>query len=63
MVAWGNKWIDEGMGAPLEYHHKLCSHKFTPVTVCSECGAPIFPNDVQPLIGPGLYAFHAKQND
>ncbi|MEN8976489.1 winged helix-turn-helix transcriptional regulator [Acinetobacter baumannii] len=62
IVQWGNIWMDEGLGAPLDYYHKQCGHKFTPVTVCSECGKPIIPQEVQALPGPGFYAFYAKQN-
>lgn len=61
MMKWGDTWLDEGLGAPVEYTHKLCDHKFTPVLVCSECGEPINAKNVQPSPGPGLYSYHVKQ--
>ncbi|MDI1301150.1 MAG: helix-turn-helix domain-containing protein [bacterium] len=54
LTAWGDKWMDEGRGAPLEYVHKSCGHKFTPTMVCSECREALKPHDVLPVAGPGL---------
>ena len=54
LVAWGDKWMDEGKGAPVEYQHHRCGHKFRPVMVCSECGEPLNPREVTPMMGPGL---------
>ncbi len=54
LVAWGDKWLDEGRGAPLEYLHQPCGHKFRPTMVCSECGEPLNPRQVMPMIGPGF---------
>lgn len=56
LVAWGDKWMDEGMGPPLLYHHKTCGKVFTPIMVCSECREPITARDVTPMAGPGLYS-------
>jgi DNA-binding HxlR family transcriptional regulator len=56
LAAWGDKWLDEGKGAPLSYTHQSCGHAFTPVTVCSECREPVMPKDVSVAIGPGLAA-------
>ncbi|HEX5361030.1 MAG TPA: helix-turn-helix domain-containing protein, partial [Fluviicoccus sp.] len=33
LISWGDKWLDEGQGAPLEFVHQACGHKFRPVTV------------------------------
>ncbi|MDO8268902.1 MAG: helix-turn-helix domain-containing protein [Moraxellaceae bacterium] len=60
LTTWGDKWLDEGKGAPLEYVHQSCGHKFTPVTVCSECREPVLPRDVTPVAGPGLAAASAE---
>lgn len=61
LTAWGDKWLDEGKGAPLQYFHQSCGHTFTPVTVCSECREPVFPRDVTPMAGPGLAAAAAQK--
>lgn len=59
LTTWGDKWLDEGKGAPLEYVHQSCGHKFTPVTVCSECREQVLPREVTPVAGPGLAAASA----
>ena len=60
MMNWGDKWLDQGLGAPVEYLHKPCEHKFTPVLVCSECGEPLNFREVQPMPGPGYSAYHVQ---
>jgi DNA-binding HxlR family transcriptional regulator len=54
LTAWGDKWLDEGKGAPLEYRHKACSCITKPTLVCSECREPLSARDVTPVAGPGL---------
>ncbi|MFZ5724048.1 MAG: winged helix-turn-helix transcriptional regulator [Pseudomonadota bacterium] len=54
LTAWGDKWLDEGKGAPVEYHHKSCGRKTVPVLACSECGETLDPREVMPMPGPGL---------
>lgn len=54
LTAWGDKWKDEGRGAPLVFHHKQCGKVFTPVLNCSECGETVTAFDVIPMAGPGL---------
>ena len=56
LVAWGDKWLDEGKGAPLVFHHKRCGKAFTPVVCCSECGEPVVAREVMATAGPGLQA-------
>lgn len=56
LAAWGDKWLDEGRGAPLLYKHQSCGKVFHATMVCSECGEPIDPREVTPLAGPGLRA-------
>lgn len=56
LTAWGDKWLDEGRGAPLEYLHTTCGHKFRPTMVCSACEQVLHPHDVTPMAGPGLAA-------
>ena len=54
LVAWGDRWLDGGRGAPLLYRHKACGQLFTPQVCCSACGVPITARDVQVEAGPGL---------
>lgn len=54
LVAWGDKWLDQGKGPPLLYRHKQCGHTFRPTLACSECGEPITARDVAVEMGPGM---------
>lgn len=56
LTGWGDKWLDEGKGAPVIYHHKPCGHVTRPVMTCSECGEVMDPRQVTPMAGPGLAA-------
>ena len=53
MLAWGDKWLDDGAGAPVVMHHHEPDHKIVPRLVCAECGEPVVPSDIQFHVGPG----------
>ncbi|MDA1252959.1 MAG: helix-turn-helix domain-containing protein [Proteobacteria bacterium] len=57
MVQWADKWMDLGMGKPLEFTHKSCGKKIKPKVVCSECNDQIHVQDVRVAAGPGYFAF------
>jgi DNA-binding HxlR family transcriptional regulator len=54
MAAWGDRWMDQGEGPPVEYVHKDCGQVMRPVLDCSVCGKPVEPRNVQPQAGPAL---------
>ena len=53
LMAWGDRWLDEGQGAPLVLHHRTCGHDARPMVSCSACGEALDPHDVEPRPGPG----------
>jgi DNA-binding HxlR family transcriptional regulator len=53
MLAWGDRWLDDGAGAPVVLHHHEPDHKIVPRVVCSECGEPVVHSDIQFCVGPG----------
>ncbi|MBP8006832.1 MAG: helix-turn-helix transcriptional regulator [Acinetobacter sp.] len=57
MIQWADKWMDMGLGKPIEFTHKLCGKKMIPKIVCSECDEPIQVKDVRATAGPGYFAF------
>jgi DNA-binding HxlR family transcriptional regulator len=63
LARWGDDWMDKGEGAPLEYIHQTCGKKTQPVLACSECGDPLRPEQVTPLLGPALEDLAAKITD
>jgi len=51
LTRWGDDWLDEGKGAPVEYIHKSCGSKINPIISCEECGEVIHPEKVIPIPG------------
>ena len=63
MVKWADKWMDQGLGKPVEYIHKTCAQKFEPSLVCSACGEALHAKQVKPFLTPVYYhAIQAQQN-
>ncbi len=54
IVHWGDTWCAGEEGPPLLHRHRTCGHDFAPVSVCSECGAPLTARDVEVRPGPGF---------
>ena len=54
LTTWGNKWMSDADGDPVEYKHRSCGHITTPVLCCDECKAPIIPQELMPIVGPGI---------
>lgn len=54
LVAWGDRWMDEGEGRPLEHIHDGCGKVMRGVLTCSECGDPIHARNVHVRLGPAL---------
>jgi DNA-binding HxlR family transcriptional regulator len=54
MLAWGDKWLSDGMGPPVELYHEACAHSLEPQVVCGHCKEPIVDSDVQFCVGPGF---------
>ncbi|MFE2755908.1 winged helix-turn-helix transcriptional regulator [Actinosynnema sp. NPDC059335] len=53
MVRWGDRWTAGGAGPPALYRHRACGRVAHVELRCSECGAPMGPEDVDVLPGPG----------
>ncbi|KZX59013.1 transcriptional regulator [Halioglobus sp. HI00S01] len=54
LAAWGDEWMDNGEGAPMEYVHQRCGRQTHAVMTCSECGEALRPEEVMPSVGPAL---------
>ena len=63
MVRWGDKWMDDGNGAPMVYKHHGCGEYFTPEISCSACHEPLNARDVTPEFGPGTLAAQKRTAD
>ena len=54
LVRWGDRWLDDGRGRPIEHRHKRCGHVMHMEAVCSECGERLDPRAVEVSLGPAL---------
>jgi len=53
IVHWGDVHMADKKGRPLLHRHAACGEVFDPKLVCSECGEPLEPRQVEVLAGPG----------
>jgi DNA-binding HxlR family transcriptional regulator len=56
MVAWGDKWADNGAGPPVLYRHRACGEISHVQLCCAHCGESMRGGDVEVLPGPGAAA-------
>jgi DNA-binding HxlR family transcriptional regulator len=54
LVRWGDRWLDDGRGRPIEHRHKSCGHVMHMEPACSECGDRLDPRAVEVTLGPAL---------
>lgn len=54
IVGWGDKWLADKDGPPLQYVHKTCSKVMQPKYHCDCCGEPLEVTDVSVQAGPGI---------
>lgn len=48
--SWGNRWLNDGNHANIEYIHKSCGKHTQPTMTCSECGEALHAKDMLPTI-------------
>jgi DNA-binding HxlR family transcriptional regulator len=53
MVAWGDRWTDDGAGPPLLYRHRACGEISHVELRCAHCGETMRASDVDLVDGPG----------
>lgn len=61
IVHWGDVHMSDERGRPMLHRHKACGCEFDPVTVCSECRAPVSAKEVVAFPGPGASAALLKR--
>jgi DNA-binding HxlR family transcriptional regulator len=53
MLAWGDRWLDGGAGAPVTLRHHAPGHGIAAQVVCTGCGRPVRHEDIEFCVGPG----------
>jgi DNA-binding HxlR family transcriptional regulator len=54
LMAWGDRWLDRGKGAPVVLRHRVCGHPIAPRVLCGACGGEVALDDVDFEVGPGF---------
>lgn len=54
LVHWGDRHMSGAEGAPIRHIHRSCGRPMHGVLVCSDCGEPLQPRDVQLEEAPAL---------
>ena len=47
LIRWGDEWMDDGAGPPLQLVHRDCGNSFKPTMCCSACGKPVDAHSVE----------------
>lgn len=53
LARWGNRWLADERGAPIDFVHRKCGQVTQARVVCSHCGEDLGAHNVRPLLGPG----------
>jgi hypothetical protein len=54
LVTWGDRWMSDTAGVPIELVHRACGHVITPQLICPECQQPLSAREMQARLGPAL---------
>lgn len=60
LARWGDEWMSEGEGVPVEYVHERCRSTTRAVLSCDSCGEALRPEEVTPRLGPVLADLSAR---
>ncbi len=63
LVRWGDRWMADERGAPMELVHKDCGHIMVPEPACPDCGKPVSARDVVARPGPALRALEIENSN
>jgi DNA-binding HxlR family transcriptional regulator len=56
LVVWGDRWMADAAGVPVELIHRSCGQPIAPHLTCPVCGALVTARDIQAQPGPALKA-------
>lgn len=53
LARWGNRWLADDKGTPIDYVHRKCGHVTQARVVCDSCGEDLGAHNVRPQLGKG----------
>ena len=56
LTRWGDRWMTDGAGLPVELVHRECGHTVMPELRCPQCARPGTARDMRAQAGPALRA-------
>jgi DNA-binding HxlR family transcriptional regulator len=56
ITQWGDRWLDDGAGPPVVFHHDRCEHASVARLVCDHCNDPLEADELTLVAGPGSRA-------
>ncbi|HTF35447.1 MAG TPA: helix-turn-helix domain-containing protein [Myxococcota bacterium] len=54
LMRWGDRWLDQGEGAPIVLVHKDCGQEALATLTCSHCGKPVDARTMRAVLGAPL---------
>jgi DNA-binding HxlR family transcriptional regulator len=54
LTRWGDRWMADADGAPVELVHRGCGRRIVPTLTCPECREPVGARDMLARPGPAL---------
>ena len=52
LVDWGDRWMGDEHGPPVEYLHRGCNQTVMPTLHCPDCGEKVGARDIKPRAKP-----------
>lgn len=53
LMQWGDRWTSDDDGPPVEIRHRDCGAEVRAVLACEEGHAPLAPEEIATVVGPG----------
>jgi DNA-binding HxlR family transcriptional regulator len=54
LTRWGDRWMADADGPPVELVHRGCGQRIMPTLACPACGEPVGARDMMAHPGPAL---------
>ena len=63
LTRWGDRWMADDDGPPVELYHRRCGRRIVPTLACPDCGEPIVARDMEARPGRALRELRRPRRD